>query len=108
MTLCKACNLLEGLNKGLPKLGIGKTNRLRKQFNLSPAYSLNSGMASSSTLNKSISIISSLNNVSENSSDCECNTNKNSNDRNKTCCSLGNTNEFNKECCGGNGSELCS
>ncbi|CAG8537689.1 3923_t:CDS:2 [Ambispora gerdemannii] len=28
--LCKACVLLEGLNRGLPRLGIGKTNRLRK------------------------------------------------------------------------------
>ncbi|OZJ02650.1 Cytoplasmic tRNA 2-thiolation protein 1 [Bifiguratus adelaidae] len=32
--LCKACVLLEGLNRGLPKLGIGKTERLRKQHNL--------------------------------------------------------------------------
>jgi cytoplasmic tRNA 2-thiolation protein 1 len=40
MNLCKACNLLEGLNKGLPKLGIGNSHRLRKQFNLSPSYSL--------------------------------------------------------------------
>eukprot|EP00128_Syssomonas_multiformis_P002783 Colp12_sorted_trinity150504_noHs@33336 len=29
--LCKACVLLEGLNKGIPKLGIGKTRKLRKQ-----------------------------------------------------------------------------
>ncbi|CAI2163766.1 11766_t:CDS:2 [Funneliformis geosporum] len=28
--LCKACVLLEGLNRGLPKLGIGKTQRMRK------------------------------------------------------------------------------
>ncbi|KAM3829845.1 cytoplasmic tRNA 2-thiolation protein 1 [Vipera latastei] len=28
--LCKACVLLEGLNRGLPKLAIGKTNRLQK------------------------------------------------------------------------------
>ncbi|KAG9294693.1 hypothetical protein G9A89_008172 [Geosiphon pyriformis] len=28
--LCKACVLLEGLNRGLPKLGIGKTHRMRK------------------------------------------------------------------------------
>ncbi len=25
MEVCKACVLLEGLNKGLPKLGVGKT-----------------------------------------------------------------------------------
>jgi uncharacterized protein (TIGR00269 family) len=53
MNLCKACNLLEGLNKGLPKLGIGKTSRLRKQFNLTPAYSLNTSMASLSVKSNS-------------------------------------------------------
>ncbi|XP_031549417.1 cytoplasmic tRNA 2-thiolation protein 1-like [Actinia tenebrosa] len=29
--LCKACVLLEGLNKGLPRLGIGKTDKLQRQ-----------------------------------------------------------------------------
>lgn len=28
--LCKACILLEGLNKGLPRLGIGKTSRINR------------------------------------------------------------------------------
>ncbi|XP_066595762.1 cytoplasmic tRNA 2-thiolation protein 1 [Prorops nasuta] len=28
--LCKACILLEGLNRGLPKLGIGKTSKINK------------------------------------------------------------------------------
>ncbi|XP_033635386.1 cytoplasmic tRNA 2-thiolation protein 1-like [Asterias rubens] len=32
--LCKACVLLEGLNKGLPKLGIGKEHRERKKLAL--------------------------------------------------------------------------
>lgn len=32
--ICKACVLLEGLNRGLPKLGIGKSNRARKIMNL--------------------------------------------------------------------------
>ncbi|CAF1096036.1 unnamed protein product, partial [Didymodactylos carnosus] len=32
MAVCKACVLIEGLNRGLPKLGIGKTERLRKQL----------------------------------------------------------------------------
>lgn len=27
---CKACILLEGLNRGLPKLGIGKSSRVNK------------------------------------------------------------------------------
>ncbi|XP_077977159.1 cytoplasmic tRNA 2-thiolation protein 1-like [Glandiceps talaboti] len=31
-TTCKACVLLEGLNKGLPKLGIGKTNKVRQKL----------------------------------------------------------------------------
>ena len=30
MDICKACLLLEGLNKGLPKLGIGKTSKVRR------------------------------------------------------------------------------
>ncbi|CAG8515304.1 7317_t:CDS:2 [Diversispora eburnea] len=29
---CKACVLLEGLNRGLPKLGIGKTNKMLKKY----------------------------------------------------------------------------
>ncbi|KAJ8330219.1 hypothetical protein BDV3_002578 [Batrachochytrium dendrobatidis] len=29
-TLCKACVLLEGLNRGLPKLGIGNTDKIRR------------------------------------------------------------------------------
>ena len=28
--VCKACVLLEGLNKGLPKLGIGKSSKVKK------------------------------------------------------------------------------
>ncbi|KAK9497035.1 hypothetical protein O3M35_012825 [Rhynocoris fuscipes] len=31
--ICKACVLLEGLNKGLPKLGIGKTSKARRHLN---------------------------------------------------------------------------
>ncbi len=27
MEICKACVMLEGLNKGKPKLGIGKSNK---------------------------------------------------------------------------------
>jgi len=30
MPICKACMMLEGLNKGQPKLGIGKTNKIMK------------------------------------------------------------------------------
>ncbi|KAL7752297.1 cytosolic thiouridylase subunit Ctu1 [Sorochytrium milnesiophthora] len=32
--VCKACVLLEGLNRGLPRLGVGKTERLRRIHNL--------------------------------------------------------------------------
>ncbi|KYN02309.1 PREDICTED: cytoplasmic tRNA 2-thiolation protein 1 [Cyphomyrmex costatus] len=32
--ICKACILLEGLNRGLPKLGIGKSNKAKKIMNL--------------------------------------------------------------------------
>lgn len=28
--ICKACMLLEGLNRGLPKLGIGKSSKAHK------------------------------------------------------------------------------
>lgn len=28
--VCKACTLLEGLNKGLPKLAIGKATKMKK------------------------------------------------------------------------------
>ena len=56
MNICKACNLLEGLNKGLPKLGIGKTSRLRRQFNLTPTYSLNSSMSTLSLKSSSLSL----------------------------------------------------
>ena len=28
--ICKACVLLEGLNRGLPKLGIGKSNKAKQ------------------------------------------------------------------------------
>lgn len=28
--ICKACILLEGLNRGLPKLGIGKSNKVKQ------------------------------------------------------------------------------
>lgn len=30
--LCKACVLLEGLNKGLPKLGVGKSSKVKEQL----------------------------------------------------------------------------
>lgn len=30
--VCKACTLLEGLNKGLPKLGIGKSSKAKKML----------------------------------------------------------------------------
>ena len=30
MEICKACLLLEGLNKGLPKLGVGKSSKVKR------------------------------------------------------------------------------
>ncbi len=62
MTICKACNLLEGLNKGLPKLGIGQTQRLRKRYNLTPAFS-NSTTTSTNSLNAPS--LSSLNTIGD-------------------------------------------
>lgn len=29
--ICKACLLLEGLNRGLPRLGVGQTEKLRRR-----------------------------------------------------------------------------
>jgi hypothetical protein len=59
-------------------------------------------MASNLNLNKS-SQMSSLNNVSEYSGDCECTQSKNNNNEAKLCCSAEKTSEpqVNKECCGG-------
>ncbi|KAI8928082.1 hypothetical protein BC831DRAFT_134649 [Entophlyctis helioformis] len=34
--LCKACVLLEGLNRGLPKLGVGNTNKIRRMHDGQP------------------------------------------------------------------------
>lgn len=34
--ICKACLLLEGLNKGLPRLGIGRANQVKKPFEVEP------------------------------------------------------------------------
>ncbi|CAJ0755529.1 15372_t:CDS:10 [Entrophospora sp. SA101] len=34
--LCKACVLLEGLNRGLPRFGIGKTHKMRKLYGDTP------------------------------------------------------------------------
>jgi cytoplasmic tRNA 2-thiolation protein 1 len=40
--ICKACMLLEGLNRGLPKLGIGKSSKANKALaSLSNPKSLN-------------------------------------------------------------------
>ena len=33
MEICKACLLLEGLNKGLPKLGVGKSSKTKNLIN---------------------------------------------------------------------------
>ena len=78
MNICKACNLLEGLNKGLPKLGIGKTHRLRKQFNLEPSYSLNSSVMSLSLKSSQLSI--------NNDTDSECNNKNNCCSKQDNCC----------------------
>lgn len=45
--LCKACLLLEGLNKGLPQLGIGHTTKIRRQHE---AANLASGLSTPTPL----------------------------------------------------------
>jgi uncharacterized protein (TIGR00269 family) len=91
MNLCKACNLLEGLNKGLPKLGIGKTSRLRKQFNLTPAYSLNSSMASLNVKSTSEMSLSSVGDDSAASESSRCGSSGGGccNNNEDECCSSG-------------------
>lgn len=32
MEVCKACIMLEGLNRGLPRLGVGKSTKTLEQF----------------------------------------------------------------------------
>lgn len=36
--ICKACMLLEGLNRGLPKLGIGKSSKANKALASLPNF----------------------------------------------------------------------
>jgi cytoplasmic tRNA 2-thiolation protein 1 len=79
MNLCKACNLLEGLNKGIAKLGIGITHRLRKQYNLTPSYSLNSSMASLRSSELSLNSEDLCSNNDKNNNESCCN-------RNEKCC----------------------
>lgn len=38
--ICKTCMLLEGLNRGLPKLGIGKSNKANKVIATLPSPGL--------------------------------------------------------------------
>ncbi len=79
MSLCKACNLLEGLNRGLPKLGIGKTNRLRKIFNLSPAWSLSNASSQVSLVSASTAPLNTSNGgtIDEEQGSCLCACDKN-------------------------------
>ena len=82
MSLCKACNLLEGLNRGLPKLGVGKTNRMRKLFNLEPAWPLSSASSQSSLASAQTTAAIASSTVAEEQEkincDCMCAKNNNS------------------------------
>jgi len=49
-TLCKACVLLDGLNKGLPKLAIGSNNKTRKIYSVSSSSLAASSSSSSASL----------------------------------------------------------
>jgi cytoplasmic tRNA 2-thiolation protein 1 len=82
MKLCKACNLLEGLNSGLPKLGIGKTNRLRKQLAFNNSNNPNEiqdkdGENEEKTTKKSIKEKKCNNNCSSGGGGCHGNTSSN-------------------------------
>ena len=47
--LCKACVLLEGLNKGRPKLGVGKTSKINAELNLLKARKNNGAQTNNSS-----------------------------------------------------------
>ncbi len=55
--VCKACVMLEGLNQGLPKLGIGKPHKVRRLAGLSPH---GSGVSSTASSTSNISEASSV------------------------------------------------
>ena len=62
MEICKACLLLEGLNKGLPKLGIGKSSKSHVKLNSSDTDTTSSNNGTAST--------------SSGCGSCKCSTNK--------------------------------
>ncbi|XP_064615086.1 cytoplasmic tRNA 2-thiolation protein 1-like isoform X2 [Liolophura sinensis] len=62
--VCKACVLLEGLNKGLPRLGIGKPSRERRKLAKMEEEATINGSANESTVLKSC-------NKSHGSCDCK-------------------------------------
>lgn len=49
--ICKACVLLEGLNRGLPRLGIGKTSKIKKYLaeNSTNSHSVDEASCSTTT-----------------------------------------------------------
>lgn len=81
-TLCKACVLLEGLNRGLPKLGIGKVHRGKGkaildsviQETLSKQSSMASLTNSSSSSNSTDSSAPNKTGCSNQCNQCECST----------------------------------
>lgn len=83
--VCKACVLLEGLNKGLPKLGIGKSSkakRMLEEYHSKEAQNGTSVLADAvSDLNED-TILDKRKECKEN--DTKCNSNKDS------CCGSGN------------------
>jgi cytoplasmic tRNA 2-thiolation protein 1 len=54
MEVCKACIMLEGLNKGMPRLGVGKSSKAKSNIaSRSPSVSLASSSSSLVTLDVS-------------------------------------------------------
>ncbi|XP_052815111.1 cytoplasmic tRNA 2-thiolation protein 1-like [Mya arenaria] len=68
--VCKACVMLEGLNKGLPRLGIGKTHKERRKMN--EMLSEQGDSSASSSLSDMSSLGESLSNKPCDRSGCAC------------------------------------
>lgn len=92
--VCKACVLLEGLNKGLPKLGIGKSSKAKRMLE---EYNSKQTQNESNKLEEAVNDLNDVSNVAIDKSKGLCRNKKNTNKENDNV-----DNKCNKNnCCGG-------
>ncbi|XP_026742667.1 cytoplasmic tRNA 2-thiolation protein 1 [Trichoplusia ni] len=92
--VCKACVLLEGLNKGLPKLGIGKSSKAKRMLE---EYNSKQTQNESNKLEEAVKDLKDVSNVATDKSKGLCRNKKNTNKENDNV-----DNKCNKNnCCGG-------